>query len=135
VTVRDLRCDICGRALVAPASSGDAPPQHSGVAFAYHPGEHRLGDKSGLLCEGCAATTVAGLDPERPFNRCAVCGVPVRRTDSLHVTFGGDPNAWQLCATHAVRFLNRLRTVAPKLDPAEFRFPLAAQEDPDRRPH
>lgn len=129
MTVRDLRCDVCGRPLVGPVRSGDAPPEHAGVAFAYHPGEHRLGDKSGLVCEKCAAELVAELGTDRPFNRCARCGAAVRRTESLHVSFGGDPQAWQLCAAHAVELLNRLRTVEPKLRAAEFRFPLAARDD------
>jgi hypothetical protein len=55
--------------------------------------------------------------------RCAACGQPVTRRRSLHLHRFGDPRSWRLCLDHAVGFLNSLRTVAPKIDPAVFRFP------------
>jgi hypothetical protein len=125
LTISDLQCDICGAALLGPSRSGEIADERAGVTFAYHPGDRRLGDKSGLLCERCRTAVVAELDAERPLNRCARCGVSVTKLASLHVSFGGDPNAWQMCGAHAVEFLNRLRTVEPKLIPEEFRFPLA----------
>jgi hypothetical protein len=49
-----------------------------------------------------------------------VCAAAVEHSRSLHVHRAGDPIGWQMCKDHAVEFLNRLRTVEPKLDPATF---------------
>ncbi len=141
MTINDLCCDVCGRFLTglsraggrgAPGPDGrpglhsrsapDDMPGPGGVRFAYHPGKPELRDASGLACESCWADAV------RPFGdpvsgHCAACGTPVSRLGSLHLRRSGEPRAWRLCAPHAVDFLNRLRTVQPKLDPATFRFP------------
>jgi hypothetical protein len=139
MTINDLRCDVCGRRLTglaartpAPASpaqaswksaSGSGRPD--GVRFVYHPGRPELRDTSGLACQTCwddttrEFTGVAG-------GRCAACGAPAGRLASLHLRRYDDPHTWRLCAPHAVEFLNRLRTVEPKLDPATFRFPFEA---------
>ncbi len=113
MTIHDLHCDVCGRFLAGPGS---------GVRFGYHPGAPALRDNSGLACVGCwaAATRELGAGAS---GRCAVCGQPVTRRQSLHLRNLADRRSWQLCAGHAVGFLNQLRTVEPKLDPATFRFP------------
>lgn len=113
VTILDLRCDICGRFLPGP---------DAGVRFVYHPGVPELRDDSGMACAACWAASTAGLDLT-PTGNCAVCGEPAPRRQSLHVRRFSEPGSWRLCAAHAVGFLNALRTVQPKLDPATFRFP------------
>jgi hypothetical protein len=116
VTVSDLSCDICGRYLPGPGS---------GVRFVYHPGVPELRDDSGLACAACWNGVTRGLDPAAPAGRCAACGDPAARRQSLHMRRFDDPRSWRLCRPHAVAFLNSLRTVEPKLDPATFRFPAA----------
>ncbi len=115
MTINDLRCDVCGRVLPGPGS---------GVRFGYHPGVPELRDSSGLACTTCWNEATVELDLSAR-SRCAACGQPVTRQQSLHVRNLADPRSWQLCAGDAVRFLNRLRTVEPKLDLATFRFPYA----------
>jgi hypothetical protein len=112
VTVFDLRCDACGRLLAGP---GD------GTRFLYHPGDFLLKDDSGLLCASCWAETGAWLG-ERAKGRCCACGREVEHARSLHVHRYGDPGAWQLCRVHAAEFLNRLRTVEPKLEERALTF-------------
>jgi hypothetical protein len=112
VTVFDLRCDGCGCLLAGP---------DDGTRFVYHPGDFFLKDDSGLLCRSCWAATVASLG-ERAKGRCSVCGSEVERARSLHVFPAGEPASWQLCREHAAEFLNGLRTVEPKLDPAGLTF-------------
>lgn len=114
MTINDLRCDVCGRFLPGPAS---------GVRFVYHPGVPELRDDSGLACTACWDAITRGLDPGAAPARCAACGEAVTRRRSLHVRRFDDPAAWRLCASHAVGFLNTLRTVEPKLNSATFRFP------------
>ncbi len=147
MTINDLCCDICGRFLtgLAPRTDGPAPAarplrragdaghrggvdsggrHQAGVRFVYHPGKPELRDTSGLACQACWDDAVRLLAGQAP-GRCAACGAPVSRLGSLHLRRYHDPQAWRLCAAHAVEFLNRLRTVQPKLDPATFRFPFA----------
>lgn len=147
MTINDLCCDICGRFLTGLATPADGPVptvpplprtgeaghgarvdsqrrHQAGVRFAYHPGKPELRDTSGLACEACWGDAVRLLADQAP-GRCAVCGTPVSRLGSLHLRRYQHPRAWRLCAAHAVDFLNRLRTVQPKLDPATFRFPFA----------
>lgn len=119
MTVFDLRCDDCGAFLAGPGDD-DATGGPFGIRFLYHPGDFLLKDDSGLLCQGCWGRARAWLGEERPEGRCAVCVEPVEHAHSLHVHRSGDPLGWQLCRAHAVEFLNRLRTVEPKLDPATF---------------
>jgi hypothetical protein len=126
MTVRDLRCDLCGCSLVGPAVD-ETPADRAAVTLVYHPGRRALGDTSGLICQRCKADVVGGLGADKPQNRCAVCGSSVTRFESLHVLVGGEPGEWQLCASDAVAFLNRLRTVEPKLVAEQFRFPLASR--------
>jgi len=116
MTINDLRCDTCGRFLRGP---------DAGVRFVYHPGVPDLRDDSGLACTGCWNELVSGLDMTAAPGRCAVCAGPAGRQESLHVRRFTDPRSWRLCREHAVAFLNSLRTVQPKLDPATFRFPAA----------
>ena len=116
MTVSDLSCDICGRYLPGPSS---------GVRFVYHPGVPELRDDSGLACAACWDGVTRGLDPAAPAGRCAACGDLAARRQSLHLRRFDDPRSWRLCRGHAVAFLNSLRTVEPKLDPATFRFPAA----------
>jgi hypothetical protein len=112
MTVFDLSCDACGRLLGGP---------DDGTRFLYHPGDFLLKDDSGLLCSACWQEAEAWLGG-RTKGRCSVCGAEVERPRSLHVHVAGDPAAWQLCREHAAAFLNRLRTVEPKLDAAGLTF-------------
>lgn len=121
MTVTDLHCDRCERLLAGPG--GDERSGPYGIRFVYHPGDPRLSDDSGLLCRDCWSSTESRFGSARPRNRCAVCASPVERFGSLHLRGAGEARTWQLCATHAVAFLNELRTVDPKLDPATVRFP------------
>lgn len=120
MTITDLRCDACGAFLTGPDGAGDVPGPH-GVRFLYHPGDFFRKDDSGLLCGDCWAETTAWLG-ERAKGRCSACGAEVEHTRSLHVHRAGDPASWQLCREDAAAFLNRLRTVEPKLDPAGLTF-------------
>lgn len=113
LTVHDLRCDVCGCFLSGPAA---------GVRFVYHPGVPELRDDSGMACAACWDTLTQALDLT-VTGRCAACAEPVARGQSLHVRRFSQPGSWRLCARDAVGFLNSLRTVEPKLDPAAFRFP------------
>lgn len=88
----------------------------------YNPGVPELRDDSCMACENCWASLTDGLDLT-PASHCAACGEDAPRKGSLHVRRFSEPGSWRLCATDAVRFLNSLRTVEPKLDPATFRFP------------
>jgi len=113
LTIHDLRCDACGCFLSGPAA---------GVRFVYHPGVPELRDNSGLACTACWSRLTRELGPTAT-RRCAACAEPAPRRQSLHVREFSEPGSWRLCARHAVGFLNSLRTVEPKLDPATFRFP------------
>ena len=119
VTINDLSCDVCGCFLPGPAA---------GVRFVYHPGVPELRDDAGLACQACWALITTSFDMPAGPSWCAACGEPVTRRQSLHVRRFTDPRSWRLCAAHAVGFLNSLRTVEPKLDPATFRFPAARPE-------
>lgn len=121
MTVTDLHCDRCGRLLAGPG--GDVLAGPYGIRFVYHPGDPRLSDDSGLMCRDCWSASEAYLGAARPMNQCAVCDVPVERFSSLHLRGAGEARTWQLCIPDAVAFLNELRTVEPKLDPATVRFP------------
>lgn len=114
MTIYDLRCDVCGRPRPAPGGA---------VRFSYHPGVPELRDDSGLACRECWHSLTAEMSPDAPAAVCARCAAAVTRRQSLHLRRFDDPRSWRLCAAHAVEFLNCLRTVAPKLDPAAFRFP------------
>ncbi|HUZ56926.1 MAG TPA: hypothetical protein VMU94_30955 [Streptosporangiaceae bacterium] len=120
MTINDLCCDFCGRLLAAPGGA---------ARFGYHPGAPQFRDDSGLACGPCWTDAVGQLG-EPTARSCAVCGKAVTRTECLHVRRLGDRRAWRLCASHAAGFLNRLRTVEPKLDPAAFRFPAASASRP-----
>jgi hypothetical protein len=112
MTVFDLACDACGRLLAGP---------EDGTRFLYHPGDFLRKDDSGLLCRSCWSKAEAWLG-ERARDRCSVCAAEVEHARSLHVHRAGDPAAWQLCRDHGAEFLNRLRTVEPKLEPATLTF-------------
>lgn len=124
VTIYDLRCDRCDNVLVGPAAPTPAAGRR-GVRFRYHPASPVLGDDAGLLCEACwnDSTTWFGA---QVIGRCSRCGVDLRTAPVLVVAETGDLAGWLLCTTHALEFLNSLRTVEPKLDPATFRLPMAA---------
>jgi hypothetical protein len=113
MTIGDLRCDLCGQFLAGPAG---------GIRFVYHPGVPELRDDSGLACVTCWDTVVGSLDITAAA-QCAACGGPAPRLQSLHVRRFDQPGSWRLCGRHTVSFLNALRTVQPKLNPATFRFP------------
>lgn len=120
MTVYDTCCDRCGITLVGPAEEEEATEGPFGIRFLYHPGNFLLKDDSGLLCQRCWSAAKKWLGTDQPENRCARCDVAVEHSKSLHVHRSGDPIGWQLCPEHAVAFLNQLRTVDPKLDPATF---------------
>ena len=113
LTIHDLRCDVCGCFLSGPAA---------GVRFVYHPGVPELRDDTGMACVACWDTLTQALDLIAS-GRCAACAEPAPRRQSLHVREFSQPGSWRLCARDAACFLNSLRTVEPKLDPAAFRFP------------
>jgi hypothetical protein len=121
MTMSDLRCDHCGRSLVGPAGGTVGVGDHLGVRFAYHPGDRALLDSTGLLCVTCWDETETWLGPADRAPRCARCAAGLDR--SLFVERVGEPVPWRLCDEHTVAFLNRLRTVEPKLDPQTFRWP------------
>lgn len=119
MTINDLCCDFCGRLLAAPSGA---------VRFGYHPGSPQFRDNSGLACEPCWASAVGELDGSAAARSCAACGTAIARTECLHLRRLDGHHTWRLCASHAARFLNLLRTVEPKLDPAAFRFPASSRE-------
>lgn len=121
MTIYDLRCDRCDLALVGPATASTRDGRH-GVRFRYHPGTADLGDDAGLLCETCWRHCEAWLGT-RTLAACSRCGADLRGAPMLVVTAVGDLAGWLLCAPDACEFLNSLRTVEPKLDPATFRLP------------
>lgn len=122
MTVADLRCDRCGAALAGPVGLPSAEGR-LGVRFAYHPGVPELKDDSGLMCEPCWAELAEWLGPPpRSMEACARCQAGLEG-GTLIVSRPGEFVAWPLCRDDAVAFLNGLRTVEPKLDPATFAFP------------
>lgn len=118
MTINDLHCDFCGQIMSGPAE---------GVRFTYHPGVPELRDDSNLACLRCWESAEQDLAAAVP-GECARCGTPVHRRASLHLRRYRQSGSWQLCAEHAVSFLNALRTVEPKLDVRTFRFPAATRE-------
>jgi hypothetical protein len=123
MTIRDMRCDICGVRLsgLYDGVGGQAPT--AGTRFSYHPGDPAMRDDSGVLCTPCwLGWTGAWGDPEP--RTCATCGTPVPRRASLFVRRWDQQQSWQLCTPHAADLLNTLRTVEPKFDRATFRLPL-----------
>lgn len=129
MTISDLRCDRCGRALSGFAGAGDAGPA-AGVRFAYHPGDREMRDDSGTVCRDCWQLWAQRMG-EPVEAQCSVCGVRVTRYASLHLKAVGDgAKPWRLCPPHTADLLNELRTVEPKFDRETFRLPL--QPDPDR---
>lgn len=120
MTVYDLCCDRCGSPLVGPA--GATGGGRAGVRFQYHPGLPELGDDAGLVCRRCWEEIIGWLGGRKPA-ACSRCEADLRRDPSLFVYEHGDLLAWRLCRDDALEFLNELRTVEPKLDPATFRLP------------
>jgi hypothetical protein len=132
MTIADLRCDGCGRPL-AGLAAGDGENEASGVRFVYHPGWVRLRDDSGLLCGRCWAETEAWMgEPALGPGPCPRCGEPAGDEPRLHVSRLSDLRTWQLCRRDAVGFLNRLRTVEPKLDPETFALPAPPPDASER---
>ena len=130
MTIADLHCDGCGRMLAGLAST-DADADTTGLRFVYHPGRADLRDDSGLLCGRCWADTVAWFGAEAILGPapCPRCDAPPSDEPRLHVSLLHDLRAWQLCRRDAVAFLNRLRTVEPKLDPETFVLPAPPTEN------
>jgi hypothetical protein len=120
MTVYDLCCDRCGVPLTGP--EGTAAGSRAGIRFLYHPGRAEWGDDAGLLCRRCWDATVVWFGERNP-DACSRCRTDLRTAPSLFVHHHGDLSAWRLCRDDAVEFLNTLRTVDPKLDPATFRLP------------
>lgn len=133
MTLTDMRCDRCGRAVAGPCPPGSVLDD-GGVRFGYHPGDPRMRDDSGVLCGRCWTQWTAGWGAPRA-RVCAGCDEPVTRRASLHLRRTDAVGAgWQLCAAHAVAALNELRTVIDKIDPARFRFPLDDDTSDDEAP-
>jgi len=134
LTIADLRCDRCERPLGGLARDA-GNRETSGVRFVYHPGSAQLRDDSGLLCLPCWDETVTwmGTDPSLGPAPCPRCNASPDDQPRLHVSRLNDLASWQLCRRDAVAFLNRLRTVEPKLDLDTFALPAplpdAARED------
>lgn len=124
MSVNDLRCDGCGCALAGPLG-GPVRAGRLGVRFSYHPGTPAFRDDSGMLCEPCWEELSAWLG-DGVVSACAVCRMALEE-GRLVISRPGETRFWLLCRTHAVEFLNRLRTVEPKMDPATFAFPEAAE--------
>ncbi len=122
MTVSDLLCDWCGSLLTGLEETGHGAGR-LGVRFTYHPGSPSLRDDSGLLCTACweAASTWLGAPTSKP-GACSVCE-DLLAEGRLVITRTGQLSCWLRCRVHAVDFLNRLRTVEPKLDPVTFSFP------------
>jgi hypothetical protein len=106
MTVFDIRCDRCGKALTSP---------NDAIRFLYHPGDLALKDDSNLLCRSCWRAALAWIGVEQRENVCGRCGIAVEHARSVHVQRSGESEGWQLCPEHSVEFLNQLRTVEPKL--------------------
>jgi hypothetical protein len=64
----------------------------------------------------------------RDPGRCSRCGTDLRTVPALVVGAAGDLAGWLLCATDGADFLNSLRTVEPKLDPASFVLPVVPSD-------
>lgn len=134
MTIADLCCDGCGRPLAGLAADDDEN-ESSGVRFVYHPGWAELRDDSGLLCGRCWTETTAwlGQAPALGPTPCPRCGGPaVDDEPRLHVSRLNDLRSWQLCRRDAAAFLNRLRTVEPKLDPETFALPAPPPDATER---
>jgi len=121
MTISDLRCDRCGSFLAGPGGVADGLGRRA-VRFAYHPGSPHLKDDSGLVCESCWADMSGWLGAPTAKDACAVCASCLDE-GRLVVYRPGELVAWPLCRSHAVEFLNALRTVEPKLDASTFAFP------------
>ena len=141
MTIYDLRCDRCGLGLIGPAgpagaadttgadsatgigsAAGGPGAARLGVRFRYNPGDPRLGDDAGLVCGPCWLAMTAAWSPPGATT-CRVCDEDLTGRPCLFVWRFGELLSWQLCRRHAVRFLNELRTVEPKLDERTFVLP------------
>lgn len=129
MTIFDLLCDRCGIQLVGPASVLGSATSRRGIRFVYHPGDPTHADGSSLVCRSCWATMAAWLGDRSPDPRCSVCATAV---DASLFVEHDDRGAWRLCTDHAVEFLNGLRTVEPKLDPATFVLPAFPRHSSDQ---
>ena len=85
MTIYDLSCDVCGRLLAGPGT---------GVRFVYHPGVPDLRDDAGLACHSCWAAITGTFGETAVPGRCAACGQPVTRRESLHLRRFDDPRSW-----------------------------------------
>lgn len=122
MTVADLLCDWCGSPLSGLEGAGIGSGR-LGVRFTYHPGSPAFRDDSSLLCTACWEEASIWLGaPAAESGVCSVCGDRLEG-GRLVVTRPGQLTSWLLCRLDAVEFLNRLRTVEPKLDPDTFSFP------------
>jgi hypothetical protein len=126
MTTSNSRCDVCN-ALLPGLMAGLRDSRAAGIRFSYHPGDPGMRDDSGVVCSTCWSTWVGPLGEPRA-RVCAVCGTPVTRKTSLHLSRVDTRETWQLCTPHAADLLNRLRTVEPKFDPATFELPLSRDE-------
>jgi hypothetical protein len=122
MTIADLLCDVCGRALAGSAILAPGSPR-SGVRLMVHPGDPKVKDDGVLVCVSCWSETRTRLGEPRA-GECASCGIAVEYEESLHVIEmtgrAGDVPLWQLCRAHAMEFLNGLRFVEPKLGPGDL---------------
>ena len=105
------------------------------MRFVYHPGWARLRDDSGLLCGRCWAEAEGWMgEPALGPAPGPRCGEPAGDEPRLHVSQLNDLRTWQLCRRDAAAFLNRLRTVEPKLDPETFALPAPPPDAPADAP-
>lgn len=122
MTISDLRCDFCGRPLAGSAwqEDGDA----GAIRLFVHPGDPLVRDDQPLLCRVCFAGLRQQIGEPDQADVCAVCGVGVTYTGSLHVLEMtgriGEAPAWQFCRPHGVELLNRFRFIEPKMTESDL---------------
>lgn len=134
MTIFDFRCDRCGAGLAGLQGVGPtADSPRAGIRFRYHPGDPALGDDGGLMCPPCWSEASSGLADPDP-QRCAACGADLRGRPALQLSQMDQLRAWALCTGDALDWLNRLRTVDPKLDPATFVLPAVPDGMPADEP-
>ena len=80
MTIFDLCCDRCGRAITGPAGGLLDSRDDRGVRFAYHPGDPAFADNSSLVCAACWSDIRSTLKTPPSTTHCAVCDTAVEST-------------------------------------------------------
>ena len=92
MTIFDLCCEHCGRAVTGPAGGLLDSRDDRGVRFAYHPGDRAFADNSSLVCTACWSDMTSKLRTPPSTTQCAVCDTGVE--SSLYIQAGAD--VWSL---------------------------------------